>query len=512
MSEWSDGYVTGVGYTYGCYPELNPIRERLCLLMAGVQPQPKRNVCELGFGQGVGINVLAAAQPEVRYWGTDFNPSQANFAREMMQASGVQADLRDAAFAEFCNDDSLPEFDSIGLHGIWSWVSDENKHVIVDFVRRKLKVGGTLYISYNTLPGWAPTVPLRHLMRQFAETMDAPSQDIISKVKDALGFMERMAAVNPRYMAANPTVAARLKSLHDQKANYLAHEYFNSNWSTVHFSEMAQWLAPAKLDFICSASTVDHIANLHMTTEQANFLQEIQDPVFRESVRDFMINRQFRKDYWVKGPRRLSGLEQIEQLRQLRVMLCMARTSIKLEISGALGTGQLSTAIYGPVLDALSEHKPVVVGKLESELKKQGLSLPQILEAIMVLVEKGDVAIVQDDELALAAKVRTDKLNHHLGRIARSHGDINFWASPVTGGAVPIGRFQQLFALAVREGRKTATELAQFVMHYLSFNSQKIVRDGKQLLTDEENLEELKRQAREFIEHQLPVIQALGMV
>jgi len=44
----------------------------------------------------------------------------------------------------------LPDFDYIGLHGIWSWISDENRQVIVDFIRKKLKVGGVLYISYNT--------------------------------------------------------------------------------------------------------------------------------------------------------------------------------------------------------------------------------------------------------------------------------------------------------------------------------------------------------------------------
>jgi SAM-dependent methyltransferase len=66
--------------------------------------------------------------------------------------------LFDESFAEFASRD-LPEFDYIGLHGIWSWISDENRAVIVDFIRRKLKVGGVLYISYNTLPGWAPLPP-----------------------------------------------------------------------------------------------------------------------------------------------------------------------------------------------------------------------------------------------------------------------------------------------------------------------------------------------------------------
>ena len=98
-----------------------------------------------------------------RWWGTDFNPAQAGFAQELAVASGAGARLFDESFAEFCHRADLPDFDYIGLHGIWSWISDPNRAVIVDFVRRKLKVGGVLYMSYNTYPGWAPMLPLQHL-------------------------------------------------------------------------------------------------------------------------------------------------------------------------------------------------------------------------------------------------------------------------------------------------------------------------------------------------------------
>jgi malate synthase len=40
--------------------------------------------------------------------------------------------------------------------------------------------------------------------------------------------------------------------------------------------------------------------------EQQAFLKEIPDAHFRESARDFMVNQQFRRDYWVKGARKLA--------------------------------------------------------------------------------------------------------------------------------------------------------------------------------------------------------------
>ena len=143
MEDWTSGYVADVGYTYGYYPELNPLWARFALLSAGVVPPRSETACELGFGQGVSINIHAAAGP-ARWWGTDFNPAQAGYARELAEAAGSNATLFDEAFEEFCQRSDLPEMDYIGLHGIWSWISDENRACIVDFVRRKLKVGGVL--------------------------------------------------------------------------------------------------------------------------------------------------------------------------------------------------------------------------------------------------------------------------------------------------------------------------------------------------------------------------------
>eukprot|EP01032_Pedospumella_encystans_P035337 gene35337-39975_t len=57
---------------------------------------------------------------------------------ELATASDAHAQLHDQSFAEFCNRPGLPDFDFIGLHGIWSWISEANRAVIVDFVRRKL--------------------------------------------------------------------------------------------------------------------------------------------------------------------------------------------------------------------------------------------------------------------------------------------------------------------------------------------------------------------------------------
>src|SRR5687768_7058560 len=113
MQDWSDGYVADLEYTYGYYTELNPQRVALAFLNAGLAVPSLGTACELGFGQGLSINIHAAAGG-VQWWGTDFNPSQTAFARELGQRGGNPS-LYDQAFDEFCSRPDLPEFDYIGL-------------------------------------------------------------------------------------------------------------------------------------------------------------------------------------------------------------------------------------------------------------------------------------------------------------------------------------------------------------------------------------------------------------
>lgn len=511
MNDWTSGYVADIGYTYGYYTELNPLRARLAFLKSGLV-LPKQGVhCELGYGQGMSVNIHAAASGHA-WHGTDFNPSQASFAQSLAEASGANMHLADEAFADFCHRSDLPDFDSIGLHGIWSWISDENRVVIVDFIRRKLKVGGVLYISYNTYPGFAAFAPIRHLMTEHADVFANEGQGVVNRVNGALEFTEKLLATSPIYTRVNPNVAERFKTIKEQKRHYLAHEYFNRDWHPMHFGTMADWLAPAKLSYACSANYIEHIDALNLTAEQQAFMKEITDPMFRETVRDFMVNQQFRKDYWVKGARKLDSVEHALAWRQERVLLVTHRTDIVLEVKGALGESVMSEAIYTPILDFLSDHKPRTIGQVEQGVVGAGLTFAQIIEAFTILAGAGHLVSSQNE--AVFAKVRksTDKLNTCLIEKARSHGEISYLASPVTGGGININRFQQLFLLALSQGKKQPAEWAQQTWQILALQGQKILKEGKALESAEENIAELTRQATAFAEKRLPILKALQIV
>ena len=510
MTDWTAGYVADIGYTFGYYLELNPLRAQLAFLNAGLVPPETGAHCELGFGQGMSANIHAAASAS-EWYATDFNPAQAGFAQALARVSGANARLTDQAFADFCSRTDLPDFDSIGLHGIWSWISDENRSAIVDFVRRKLKVGGVLYISYNTHPGWAAFAPMRHLMTEHAKVMSANGAGIVKRVDGALEFAEKLLASNPLYARANPQVAERFKKVKAQDRHYLAHEYFNRDWQPMHFATMAQWLSPAKLDYACSAHYLDHIDALNLSAEQQTLLKEIPDATFRETVRDFMVNQPFRKDYWVKGARKLSALEQTEAMRQQKVLLVTHRPDVSLKVTGVLGEAIMHEAVYDPLLDALADHQPKTIEQIKQALANKGISFAQISQAVMILAGAGHLAAVQDAPLITKARPHTDKLNAHLIDRARASKDISFLASPVTGGGVGANRFQQLYLLALSQGKQLPAQWAQLAWATLAVHNEKILKEGKALETAEENLAELTQQAQTFADRQLPILKALGI-
>ncbi len=507
MTDWTSGYVADIGYTYGYYGELNPAQVKLAFLNAGLAFPEMGTACELGFGQGVSANFHAAAS--VTSWhGTDFNPSQAGFAQELARISGSGAQLFDEAFDAFCTRD-LPDFDYIGLHGIWSWISDANRAVIVDFVRRKLKVGGVLYISYNTLPGWGAFAPMRHLMTQHAEVVGADGAGIVSRINGAIDFTEKLLAVNPAYARANPQIKDRIEKLKGHNRHYLAHEYFNADWEPMHFSDMNKWLSGAKLNYACSANLLDSVEVLNLTKDQSEFLKTITDVTFKETTRDFLLNQQFRKDYWVKGPRKIDPIAQSLALKSIRLLLLAPADSISLKVNTLAGEASLNEEVYKPILTYLADHKVRTVAQIEEAVKSQNINYQQLIQSVVVLTSLGHLGIAQDEAVANKRLKSTQALNTHLMELARSTGEIAFLASPVTGGGHSVARFHQVFLLARQQGQKTPQQWAAFTWAWLKAQGQRLVKEGQPLNTEEENVAELTTQAQEFETKHLPILKAL---
>ena len=517
MADWTSGYVSELGYTYGYYRELNPNFVELMLLASGISPPKIENALELGFGQGVSVNMHSAAGP-TNWWGTDFNPTQANFATRMAGAAGSSVTLLEDSFGSLLERDDLPGFDFIALHRVWSWISDENRKFIVEIIRRKLNIGGVVYVSYNTLPGWAMFAPMRHLMTEHAKVMGAAGSGIATRIEGAVNFADQLIEINAGYARNNTELVSRLERLKGQPKHYLAHEYFNHDWDPMHFSTLSDWLKSTRLEFACSADPLAAVDVINLTEEQQVFLNSIRDTEFRESVRDFITNQPFRRDYWIKGKQVMSALERAEKMRTLKVLLTVPAEQVSMEVIGALGPAELTGTLYGPLVELLSDHVPRTLDEVEQHLSsaqenENEIVFSHIAQAILILIGSGQMQLVQCKEEGIAQnQPNTDRLNLFLSNSARSSGDINYMASPVTGGGVSVDRVDQMFLACVQAGEESPNQLARQIWSILEAQGQKLLKAGETIEKPEDNIEHLEERAESFLRERLPYLRALGLI
>jgi hypothetical protein len=78
--------------------------------------------------------------------------------------------------------------------------------------------------------------------------------------------------------------------------NYVAHEYFNADWLPMPFP---MWRSTCRRPSFPSPhrSFIEHHDGMNLTADQQKLLNESEHPILKESVRDYMVNQQFRRIY-----------------------------------------------------------------------------------------------------------------------------------------------------------------------------------------------------------------------
>ena len=82
-----------------------------------------------------------------------------------------------------------------------------------------------------------------------------------------------------------------------------------------------------------------------------------------------MVNQNFRTDYWVRGVRRATALEQAEALKRQRIILSVPREDVSLKISSRQRTVSMKEEIYKPVLDALADYQALSLDELHDKAR-----------------------------------------------------------------------------------------------------------------------------------------------
>ncbi len=461
MADWGSGYVTDTAYVHDFCRVQTPPMLALAALCGGVEAPGGAGealaYCDLGCGQGYTANLIAAANPAVQVLGVDFNPSHIANARALASAAGLSnVAFREASFEDLAADPTMPQFDIMAMHGVFSWISAQNRRALVTLIGKRLKPGGLLYVSYDCMPGWAGVAPLRRIIaRSFAPRPGLPSSAALER---AIAYSDSLRAAEARFHRMFPNVEAQMERLKKTPRAYLAHELLTRDWEAFSFGEVANELAEAKLAYVGSAYLTDSVDRVNFTEAQQTFLASLEDSMLREETRDMLLGRQFRRDVFAKGVATTNQRRIRARWLDTRFAMTSLEKDFDMTFETPIGKLQLRADVHGPLIDLLHKGPITLRGAIE-RLPEATTNWGSITDAIKVLVGRGDLqpALPAAGDEARASSVRA--FNGAVLERAMASAEFGYLASPVTGGAVRVDPLSQLYLFARQRGFPDPAEL-----------------------------------------------------
>ncbi|MEC5398111.1 class I SAM-dependent methyltransferase [Uliginosibacterium sp. H1] len=490
MPASTDGYVTELPYSINHFPEMAPAHLRYALLQAGIAApalDAPFNYLELGFGQGLGLTMLAALHPRSRFFGNDFMPAHVAAAQAMADSARLtNLQIMADSFAELAIRD-LPAMDYIVLHGVYSWVDDANRDHILAPIQRLLKPGGVVYVSYNALPGWANKAPLQHLMSEIAQRQEGSALQRFDAARRTLGMLDHQDAA---YFAANPGARSALREIAESGDAYLLHEFAPAGWSPFYHTDIASRMAGAGLQFAASARLFSNVPQWSLPASSRALITGTADSSLRELMRDYVVQTPLRRDVFVHGIIPLEDEEIIEAECETLIALLRPPAACARNVRTPIDAVRLDDEVADALLEALAKgpHRFAALRGLGTLAHVDPARVAATLNLMLCIGYLGAVASVD-----AAARVRAHALNAALLGRLRAGQRLSGLVSPAMGTAVAIAYHDLLFLAGQQEGCQGEEALSAYVAGILA-------RVGDEVV-DAQAAPDLRREAYNFLKY-----------
>jgi|GEM_PF-3214620 len=435
-------YNTDIEYTDKFYPEWSLSNLRLQCALKGIEMPKIDQACELGFGQGVTLNLLASTS-EVSWYGTDFLQVHVDNAKTMAHELDNDVKLYNLSFKDFSEVKNLPKFDLIVLHGIFSWISEENQKVILDFIENRLSDNGLVYISYNARPGSEVFKPAQYLMNQLRLQLSKTLSDPVSQVNHIHAFMQSFHQTSPKYLQTFTGIEQKLQGFKDKDPKYLIHEYFNSDWRSFFFSEIANRMNKLGLSYLSQSRLNDELSAFNFTSDQLKFLKSSKvTGTLEQDLKDAMCNRQFRRDIWIKSPVSMTTESFNQWLQNTFIILTRPISSLDLSIKGLAVSASMDNPLYHGLLKKLKTYKAFSLQSLMSEMQ---INSSQLLEMLGLLHVNGIVSLCSGDLVNQEKLQKAKRANIFAVEKAMIHQCEAILVLPIAGAFLQIDYWLSLY-------------------------------------------------------------------
>ncbi|MEJ6010515.1 methyltransferase regulatory domain-containing protein [Novosphingobium aquae] len=512
MSDWSHGYNVSLGYTYGFYREIAPDWLDFCARIAGNVPPARQSsgafrYLELGSGQGFGLCLLAAANPEGEFVGIDFNPQHVAHATAVARSAGLE-NIRfiEGDFSELGANwpQDLGQFEYVVMHGIYSWIPLVVRLGLVRCLDHACVPGGLVYNSYNTKPGWVSTMPFQHMARRMQIVGARSGPDAIDA---AVQLFESLGTENSAIFRVLPTLKARVDTVKTQNRPYLVQEYLHDNWHPLWFSEVVEEFDTAKLQYVGSGTVSELMLPGLLAAPLRDLINSEPDPVFRQEVQDCAINQSFRRDIFCRGGRKGFG-RGFEAAMETIFHLISAPHEEALKISTSFGEVSIKQEHFGPAIEAL-ESGPKTLAELVAVAGMQPQGQASAIQNIMLLVHAGALAIGRPNA---AGKEASQRLNKAIAKAVSGGAPYGHLAVPALGSALATSDIDcMLLDTWLKNPKADAEALGNGLKERLGRLGRSLAHQGQPLEGDA-LAERISTMSRAFIESNVPRWRKLGAI
>jgi hypothetical protein len=290
---------------------------------------------------------------------------------------------------------------------------------------------------------------------------------------------------------------------------YLVHEHLNESWSALYHADVVADFAATRLSYACAAHLADDIEETSIPITARDIMSGKSDPVWRETLKDFLVGRSFRRDIFVRGSLTLTPVERMKELDR-SFMLIVPRSIATTKIRTSMGELEGRGDVYSTVLDLLAGG-PKRLSQLLAQATGPARERATLIQTLALLIDSDQVKTLRADaEIDLGPARR---LNLAMARAMASGRVSRVLAAPAIGTAVPAELSDFGLVMAAEKGLGLdAANIARTTWEMIEQTSIRPMPDGKLLDGKSEALAYLTQAAERLVAEKLGILKMLGIV
>ena len=248
-------------------------------------------VLDLKCRSGVQAAVLAAVHPDAEILAYDDEPAHVERARDLAATAG----LDNLSVAEATNPQSAMQgagdVDILLLDDVVALSNEDRSAEIREVVRRRVRAGGLVAVSYRTTSAWAEVAPLRHLARQLGVGAGGDG------TARFLELLLRLRDGGAKFIVDRPHVRDIIDELVGGGPGVVEALLVEERSEPASLAAVSSWLAPAGACFVGSA----RLGGAELGRPLSELLADTQDDELREQLRDITERPVYRIDLFRRG-------------------------------------------------------------------------------------------------------------------------------------------------------------------------------------------------------------------